>query len=217
MPRQNYTDITILLDRSGSMATISEATIKGVNGFIASQKEIPGEGCWSLIQFDDQYEEHWIEVEQAEVRELTRETFIPRGSTALLDAICTAIDDKGRRLAERPESERPSKVLFVIMTDGRENSSTEFGMSDANQRITRQREEYSWEFIFMGADQDTIATAAAMGVKTGMTFRYCASAIGTQQAWDDGDVKSRSWKADGNQSAQDLHIDVDVAVSKRGN
>lgn len=202
---QNYTDVTIVLDRSGSMADIVSATIEGVNSFIADQRKVPGDGCWSLIQFDNLYETVYSAVPQDHVPLLTRETFRPRGGTALIDAACRAIDDTGARLRNTPEHLRPSKVLVVIMTDGEENCSQHFHKHHLAERITHQRDKYGWEFLFLGANQDAINTAAGYGIKS--AFTYQANAIGTKRAFEKTSVATRSFKTDGNESADNLFIE----------
>src|ERR1700733_8270932 len=144
---RNYTDVTMILDRSGSMNCIREPTVSGMNNLIREQDERPGGGCYSLVQFDDQYEVVYSAKEEAPL--LTQETFVPRGSTALIHAVCKTIDDTGARLAALPEHMRPNRVLLVIMTDGLHNSDvpgyTKEGMT---RRITEQREKYRWQFVF---------------------------------------------------------------------
>jgi hypothetical protein len=107
MPRANFADITMILDRSGSMSAIQDATIKGFNEFVQEQRAVPGDGCWSLVQFDDQYEVVYAQKPQHDVPLLTSGTFQPRGSTALIDAVCRTIDDTGRRFSAMPEEQRP--------------------------------------------------------------------------------------------------------------
>lgn len=122
------TDITILLDRTGSMASAVTDTIGGFNTFLQGQKAEPGRCLLSLVQFDDIDPQEIIHDAKAiaEVPELTGETFVPRGRTPLLDALGKAIVRTGQRLAALPETDRPNKVIFVILTDGQENASREY-------------------------------------------------------------------------------------------
>jgi hypothetical protein len=93
-----------------------------------------------------------------------------------------AIDNTGRRLAALDESERPDQVVFVIITDGQENASRTYKRSDVNQRITRQRTHYNWDFIYLGANQDTFAEALSFGIPQAMAMNYTASVGGTASA-----------------------------------
>ncbi|KAB2638369.1 MAG: hypothetical protein DVB25_07915 [Verrucomicrobia bacterium] len=111
---------------------------------------------------------------------LTREIYQPRGSTALLDAIGRTIDTIVRAHAATPEPEHPSKVIIAILTDGEENSSRKFSMADVNQRITHQTEKFEWEFLFLGANQDAIATAANMGIHAHNSATFVADAADVQ-------------------------------------
>ncbi len=109
-------------------------------------------------------------------RPLTLETYEPRGSTALLDAIGRTIDYIGKELASTPEADRPSKVIIAILTDGEENASQLYSMAQINQRITHQTRKYQWEFLFLGANQDAIATAARMGIHADQSATFAADA-----------------------------------------
>lgn len=184
MTNQNYTDITFVLDRSGSMADCYDATISGFNEFLAVQRrDAKGRVSLSMVQFDDIYELVRAGVPLADFPNLSRETFIPRGATKLLDAIGRTISDTGMRLASMPEADRPGKVLIIILTDGGENSSTEYSREKVNEMISRQKTQYLWDFTFIGANQDAIATAASMGIGAGKAFTYAANARGTSSAF----------------------------------
>lgn len=176
--KQGKTDITILLDRSGSMQSIKADTIGGFNAFLKSQRETPGEAVLSLVQFDTYYEPNYTAVNIHNVPALDELSFMPRGGTALYDAICKAIDTTGERLSITPESERPALVVFVIQTDGEENSSREFNADHVRERITHQKDVYKWQFIFLGANQDAILTARTMGIDMSKSISYAASAEG---------------------------------------
>lgn len=114
------TDVTVILDRSGSMESIATDVIGSFNVFLATQQRLPGECRLSLVQFDDEYEVVYAGVPIGEAPRMTDRTFVPRGMTALLDAIGRTIDATGRRLAALPEAERPGTVLVAIITDGLE-------------------------------------------------------------------------------------------------
>ena len=183
MPRPDLADITIVLDRSGSMASVVGDTIGGFNRFLEDQKNAPGEAALTLVQFDNVYESVHDAVRIQEVPLLTTQTFVPRGSTALLDAIGRAVDETGRRLEARPEADRPAKVIVVIVTDGQENSSHEYSLARINEMISRQRDTYSWEFVFLGANQDAIATASSMGIMTANAMSFAHNSVGTSKAF----------------------------------
>src|SRR6476620_7328202 len=123
---KNETDVTVILDRSGSMEAIASDVIGGFNQFLAEQQRHPGDCRLTLVQFDDRYEVLYLARPIADAARLTADTFEPRGSTALLDAIGRTIDATGARLAALPEAERPNRVLLAIVTDGQENASVHY-------------------------------------------------------------------------------------------
>lgn len=177
------TDIVMILDRSGSMERIAADTIGGVNKFLTDQKAVPGEATFTLVQFDDRYEVPYDAVPIARAEPLTAQTFVPRGSTALLDAIGRAIDDAGNRLKAMAASALPDKVVCVIVTDGQENASLHFKRKDIFDKITHQRDIYKWEFVFLGANQDAIAEAGALGIGAAAAMNYAATASGTSASY----------------------------------
>jgi hypothetical protein len=175
--KDNFTRIAIILDRSGSMESCKESTVAGFNEFIRSQKEIPGAAMVKLVQFDDQYETAF-DKRLEECPELNQSTFVPRGSTALLDAQGRTIVELGQELAALPESERPSKVIVVTLTDGLENASRQYNLEKIGEMIREQRDKYNWDFVFLGANQDAIATAAAMSIPLPSAMSYSTSKAG---------------------------------------
>ncbi len=158
----NVTDITLVVDRSGSMQSIRDDAEGGVNAFIANQAKQPGEAFLTLVQFDEEYE---FLQKGTPISQVPSFTLVPRGSTALLDAVGRAINETGARLAKMNEPDRPGLVIFVIVTDGQENSSKEFSKDQIKNMVQHQRETYGWHFTFLGADQDAFAEAGAMGIE----------------------------------------------------
>jgi hypothetical protein len=189
---KNYTDITLLIDRSGSMCTIKDAMDEAINGFIESQKEADGEATISIYSFDtarisapsDKYAtgmqitEHCVGVALEDAPYFAVE---PRGGTPLWDAQNDVISRTGERLAAMHEEDRPEKVIFVTITDGEENSSKEVDGNMVAARVKEQKEKYNWMFIYLGADQDAIAEGGKFGVAAGASLGYAKSAVGTHK------------------------------------
>ncbi|QDT65560.1 vWA domain-containing protein [Calycomorphotria hydatis] len=159
--KSDLTDITLVVDRSGSMSQIQSDAEGGVNSFIAEQAKLPGEANLTLVQFDTEYE--FIH-KGTPIANVPKYRLYPRGATALLDAVGRAINETGERLAKLPEAERPGLVVFVVMTDGHENSSREFTKQQIKDLIERQQNVYNWQFTFLGANQDAFSEAQGMGM-----------------------------------------------------
>jgi hypothetical protein len=179
---KHETDVTVILDRSGSMDTISSDVIGGFNRFVADQQREPGECRLTLVQFDDQYEVVYAGRPIAEAPRLSHDTFQPRGSTALLDAIGRTIDSTGARLSAVSDAERPDRVLLVVITDGFENASARYTRERVFEMISRQQSVYSWSFLFLAANQDAIAAAAAVGIAPHQAMNFVPSGEGVEDA-----------------------------------
>ena len=173
--RSDLTDITLVVDRSGSMEQVREDAEGGVNSFIAQQAKEPGEALLTLVQFDTEYEflHKGVPISQVPKYEL-----VPRGMTALLDAVGRAMNETGERLAKMDEGDRPGLVVFVVMTDGLENSSKEFSKATIKEMIERQQQQYSWHFTFLGANQDAFAEAGGMGIAAAGVANYSLDKVG---------------------------------------
>jgi hypothetical protein len=185
--KENHTHITAVLDRSGSMRSLQGKTIEGFNGFVTEQQRVPGTATLSLFLFDDICDVVHSMVDIQKVPELTENVYYARGWTALYDALAKAVDSTGQTLAALPEEERPSKVTVLVMTDGEENSSTEFGGEKGRlalkAKIEHQTQKYNWEFVFMGANIDAKAVGTSLGIAAGNSAQYVASASGTEAVY----------------------------------
>ena len=178
----NLTEISYILDRSGSMQPMVEPAIAGFNQFLREQTEAPGKARLTLVLFDNEYLVPCDGLPIEEVVELDTTTYVPRGSTALLDAIGRTITELGQKLAATPESDRPGQVIVAIFTDGYENASRHFDLHKINDLITNQRENYNWQFLFLAANQDAIATAAQMGIDARFSSEVQYSAQGIRSS-----------------------------------
>jgi hypothetical protein len=193
----NYTHIVFVLDRSGSMSSVRDDTIGGCNTFLQSQRELDGECTFTFVQFDNEYEVLHDVVPVGEVPDVTADTFVPRGMTALLDAIGRTVVSTGEMLNQMDEDERPSKVLFAIQTDGKENASSDFSRERINEMIKHQQDQYSWEFVFLGANQDAISEGQRLGIGAGKSLTYASNARGTSAAYDSLAKMSSAYRTTG--------------------
>lgn len=167
--RSDLTDITVLLDRSHSMTKIQAVAESGLNEFVDAQKAGPGEALFSYIQFDHDYTPVLTAVP---IKEVPRLALTPRGNTALYDALGRAIKETGERLAKMDEAARPGLVMFVILTDGEENASREFDQDSVRKLVQEQEQKYSWQFTYLGANQDAFAVGRGMGLAAGAVMNY---------------------------------------------
>ena len=132
---RNLTDITVVLDRSGSMTTVMHDVTGGFDKFIEEQKKVQGEALLTLVQFDTEYE---FVHKAKNIKDIPKLEFMPRGMTALLDAMGRAITETGERLRNMKEEDRPGKVICLIITDGQENSSKEYNNANEGIAITNK-------------------------------------------------------------------------------
>lgn len=184
MTKPNSSHIVVILDRSGSMLKVQEDTIGGFNSFLAEQRKLKNNAAtMTLVQFDDQYQVDYDTRPLVEVPDLSKESFVPRGMTALVDAIGRTIVSTGEALKKKTEEERPARVVVVVMTDGQENSSHEYNMTRVQEMIKHQRDKYAWEFVFMGASEDSIKDAVSYGFAAGSTAQYSSTGDGTKRAF----------------------------------
>jgi len=167
--------INVVLDRSGSMESIRDTTISGFNTYLADQAKLPG-ARFSLTQFDTEGIDHdYVAVPVEQVRPLSRDSFVPRGGTPLYDAVAASINAV---VAGKPTG----KVVFVIITDGAENSSREYTREQVFDLVNRQRTA-GWEFVFMGANVDAYEVGARLGVAAASSYNYAADAAGVARAY----------------------------------
>lgn len=169
MPDQTLTHLAMLLDRSGSMQTIKQATEQGFDLFLAEQREAPGRCTVTLAQFDNEYDEVYTDLD---VREAPPLDLRPRGMTALLDSIGRLVQTTALRIAQLPEEQRPGAVIVGIMTDGLENASKEYTHAAIKALVTEREETFGWTFLYMGANQDAIEVGASLGVKRERSLTY---------------------------------------------
>lgn len=201
---KDLTEIAYILDRSGSMSGLVEPAIAGFNRFLKEQQDTPGEANFTLVLFDDEYLVPHRSQPIGEVPPLDTNTYVPRSVTALLDAIGRTITDLGKQLAALPEKDRPGQVIVTIFTDGLENASSDYDLPRIAKMIKHQQDAYKWTFLFLGANQDAIATAAHMGIDHAhaSTVQYSKKGMRSSSASFSRKVKSmRHYSRTGEKSA----------------
>ncbi|TVR46296.1 MAG: VWA domain-containing protein [Puniceicoccaceae bacterium] len=177
------TEIAFILDRSGSMDPIRAETIAGYNSFLSDQQALPGRTTFSLVLFDDVIDVVNDALPITEVVPLDADGYKPRGCTALLDAIGSTIHRLDRRIEALKPSRRPGKVMVAILTDGLENASRRHTWDEISGLIRERTTEQQWEFLFLGANQDAIATAAKISIAASQSATFCNDAHGSSAAY----------------------------------
>lgn len=177
MTDSKYGHILMIIDRSGSMSTIQDASEEGIRGFVKEQQELAEDGIrvtLSLAQFDDKFE--WVDRMRVvadpslNMQPAFSYALKPRNATALLDGIGKAVVEDGDRLEALSEDDRPGKVVVLIVTDGRENASREWTYDSIEKLITQQKNDYTWEFVFLSSDLTSAKMSKDLGVQNTMNF-----------------------------------------------
>lgn len=174
----NLTEMIFIMDRSGSMRKLVSDTIGGYNSMIDKQRNEDGEASVTTVLFDDQYEILYDNVDIKKVAKLTNKEYCARGMTALLDAIGKTINQVAARHNNSVDSAVPAKTVVVIITDGMENASKEYKLPTVKSMIEKQKNEFGWEFVFMGANMDAISVAGSIGIDASRAANYFTDGVG---------------------------------------
>ncbi len=179
MKKKDSVHIAVILDRTGSMEVIRDDTIGGFNTFLKdSQRDLKG-ATFTLAQFDSEnaYEVLADCVNIADVKPLTRETYVPRACTPLLDAIGRGINDL------EVKAKDATKVVMAIITDGQENASREFRLDKIKEMIKEKQDKNKWQFVFLSADLASVNDALSYGIAAASSMAYDPNSQGTQDAY----------------------------------
>jgi Mg-chelatase subunit ChlD len=202
---RDETYIAVLLDRSGSMQSIRQDVIGGFNTFIEDQKKAGDNAFLTLVQFDSVGIDTVLESKPIkDVPALSEATYEPRGGTPLLDALGQTINRTGSALAAIPESVRPDKVVFVIITDGQENASQTFTKEQIQEMIELQEGTYKWNFVYLGANVNSFDEARMMGMKVDLAANYAPNSAGMKAAYAVASHNIRAYR--GTNNRDDLNI-----------
>jgi uncharacterized protein YegL len=177
--KKNLTEVVFILDRSGSMSGLESDTIGGFNSMITKQKKEEGEAYITTVLFDDKIETLHDRIEISRVEPMNDSQYFTRGCTALLDAIGKTVNHISDIHRYAREEDRPEKTIFIITTDGLENSSREFTYDKIKKLLTKKQEKDGWEFLFLGANIDAIEVAGKMGISRDDACDYVCDEAGT--------------------------------------
>lgn len=198
--KQDLTFIGIVADSSGSMSGIINETVGSINRLVREQQDVQGEAIYSLLVFD--YKSKWINnfVDLKTVEPITTKDYWLGGGTALYDAVAIMIIQTGSKLAAMKEEDRPSKVVIAIITDGEENASSEFAISQGGLEklkalIETQTTKYNWQFMFLGADINAQQTASSIGIITSNAMSYNATSKGMHDVYSASSNVLRNYRS----------------------
>lgn len=177
-------EVVFILDRSGSMSGMEEDTIGGFNAMLEKQRKESDNVIWSTVLFDHEHEVIHNRLPIEEVAPLTGREYYVRGSTALLDAIGRAINHIAMCHRYAKAGDVPEKTLFVITTDGMENSSREYMYEDVRRMIEKEKERYGWEFLFLGANIDAVSVAGRIGITADRSATFINDSVGIRKNYE---------------------------------
>lgn len=178
--KTNMTELVFILDKSGSMSGLEKDTIGGFNSMLEKQKAVEGECRITTVLFDNDYTLLHDRIDIRAVGPMTNADYVAGGSTALLDAIGFTMNKLIGVQKKTSKEYQADKIMFVIITDGEENSSREYSADKIRGMIKHEKEKYGWEFIFLGANIDAIQTAQHFGIDADCAVDYVPDARGTQ-------------------------------------
>lgn len=171
--------INFILDKSGSMSMRRDATISGFNEYLKTvkgeSKKDKSETLFSLTMFDTAIVKPYVAVKLSEVKELDQGTYAPDGMTALYDAVCMTVKEVEEKIKKMKGK---TAVVTVILTDGEENSSREYTQKELSDKI-KELQKANWSFVFLGANQDSWATAQSWGIHAGNIANFSMANDGT--------------------------------------
>ena len=182
--KKNFTEIVFILDESGSMSDLKGDTIGGFNSLLEKQKSEEGEAVVSTVLFSTESRVLHDRVPIEEIGKMTDKDYCPGGGTALLDAVGDAVKHIGNIHKYARDEDVPEHTLFVITTDGMENSSRHFSAAKVKKMSSRQQEKYGWEFVFLGANIDSAETAESIGICRDTAVDYCCDTVGCAVQYD---------------------------------
>lgn len=183
--KKGLTEIVFIIDRSGSMGGLEEDTIGGFNSMLEKQKGVEGEALLSAVLFSNESHVLYDRADIRSIRPMTRRDYFVGGGTALLDAVGGAIHHIGNVHKYARAEDVPEHTLFVITTDGEENSSRLFTAKKVKEMIDRQKRRFGWEFLFLGANIDAVETAGSIGISADRAANYRADGRGTSVCFEE--------------------------------
>ena len=213
---KNYVKIINIIDKSGSMKEMLDAAINGYNEFTMDQKRVDGNALTTTVLFSSssRYNILYEDVNIVDSYLLTKENYVPDGMTALYDAIGNTINREIDKLGDLAPEDRPDKILCVILTDGKENDSKKFNKDQIKKLINEMRDEFKWEFIFLGADENASLTAETMGISRGNSYSFVQGSDGLRDAYAGISYATKSYRMSKSARLDNLMSDYEEEKKK---
>ncbi|MBR2589782.1 MAG: VWA domain-containing protein [Clostridia bacterium] len=177
--KNNICEMVFILDESGSMSGLESDTIGGFNSLIAKQKNESGTCFVTTVLFSDTSKRIHDRVNLNEIQNMTDKDYCPMGCTALYDTVGNTINHISSIHKYVRKEDVPAQTVFVIITDGYENASTEFNHRELKKLIESKKEKEHWEFMFIGANIDAVEAAQSIGIERNRAANYRADSAGT--------------------------------------
>jgi uncharacterized protein YegL len=178
-PKTKKVEIVCILDRSGSMHAMKEEAIGGFNDFLEKQQELPGKARLTVCLFDHEYELLYNGLDLKKAKPIDDTTYVPRGTTALRDAIGRTVDTVRARIKKTRKDRRPDKVILSILTDGRENASKDYAPNVIKEMLETCQKEEDWDIFYLAANQDAIAVGHGYGITPNCSYNYSSAVKGS--------------------------------------
>lgn len=208
--------VAMILDRSGSMGGLEPAVINGFNEYVADLRKQDGDTFLSLTLFDTTFEQPYVGAPLDQVGELNGNIYYVRGMTALYDAIAWTVKNLDAQL--KAQGRDDAKVLIVTMTDGQENSSTDYN-AQTLEALVKEYEatgRYTFTYVGLGQSAQYVSTQSGLGYSGQNGYFAAASVQGvsdSMSALSAGTYHLRSMKAT---SSANLLADAGVQVAGVG-
>ncbi|NLC40556.1 MAG: VWA domain-containing protein [Clostridiaceae bacterium] len=181
--KKELVELVFILDKSGSMAGLEGDTIGGYNSMLDKQKSVEGECHITTVLFDHNYELLHDRIDIHAISPISDKEYFVGGMTALLDAVGLTINKIAKVQKNTAKEYRAEKVMFVIITDGYENASKEYSSDKVKKMIEKQKKEFDWEFVFLGANIDAVETAGNLGISADRAVDYLSDSEGTRLSY----------------------------------
>jgi len=212
---KKYVKIINIIDKSGSMSSMIDMAINGFNEFLTEQKSVDGNALVSTILFSDVYKPLYDDQDIQECKLFDKNNYVTGGMTKIYDSVCKTINNEINKLGNLPKDKRPEKTLCVILTDGQENNSKQFSKEQTKKLVQEMKDDFNWEFIFLGADENAAFTAESIGISRGNSYAFANNSVGLSDAYQNISRATKVYRMSADVSMDNLLNDEKPKKSKK--